>query len=64
MREGREPRPERDHPVGQMLYGLNRNEWGFLFKAKQAGADGQELQKYKDAICTKLDEVKKAIQAF
>lgn len=63
-RPAREPRPEREHPIGKALYACNREGWGYLFQTHKRGIRGDALQQAKDSLKAELDAVKGLIDAM
>jgi len=66
-RAERTPRPEREHPLGQAIYGLNRNAFGVYYQRILAtGANPTpEMRQYeKSVLLAAVDNVRRQIEAL
>jgi hypothetical protein len=64
-RAERAPRPEREHPVGQALYALNRNGFGvYHARCIAINPTPEDKEHEKRMLIAQLDAVKAQIQAL
>ena len=63
----REPRPEREHPIGRALYALNREGFGVLYHrilADGANPTAEMRQYEKGVLLAQIDRVRAMVDAI
>lgn len=66
-RAERTPRPEREHPLGQAIYGLNRNAFGIYYNrilAKGVNPTPEMRTYEKSVLIAAIDAVKAQVEAL
>lgn len=58
-RPERAPQPEREHPIGKLLYRIQRVYWVEFFQASTA----EDKAMWKQQLQSKLAEVSRAVEA-